>query len=142
MLIDEIKKEFIVAFKNKDEQARVALNTIKSKYMLVEVENRASNKETTDQDTVRILLKTIKELDEEMENYKKVNNAEEAENVRHQKETLERFVPKMMSVEEIKKEIMTLENKTVPFVMKHFKMNFEGKVNMQDVNIALKELNN
>ena len=35
------------------------------------IENRTSGKEVTDEDTIRIIQKTIKELTDEAENYKK-----------------------------------------------------------------------
>ena len=140
MLIDEINKAKIDAFKNKDEQAKNAIGNIKSKFLLMQVEKKAKGEEMTDADTVQILLKTVKELDEEYENYKKVGNDDEAGNILKQKQTVERFLPKMLSVDEIKEIINQLPEKTVPFVMKHFKTNYAGKVNMQDVNIALKQL--
>lgn len=140
MLIDEINKAKITAFKNKDEQAKNAIGNIKSKYLLMEVEKRTKNEEMTDTDTIQILLKLVKELEEEAENYKKVNNFVEVENILKQKATVESFLPKMMSKEEIKEVILSLPDKSIPTVMKHFKANYAGKVNMQDVNIVLKSL--
>ncbi|MBQ7307232.1 MAG: GatB/YqeY domain-containing protein [Clostridia bacterium] len=140
MLIDEINKAKVVAFKNKDEQAKNAIGNVKSKFLLMQCEKRAKGEEMTDADTVQILLKISKELDEEFENYKKVNNTVEMENLQKQKATIESFLPKMMSIEEIKQVILSLPDKTVPTVMKHFKANYAGKVNMKDVNLALKEL--
>ena len=140
MLIDEINKAKVVAFKNKDEQAKNAIGNVKSKFLLMQCEKRAKGEEMTDADTVQILLKISKELDEELENYKRVNNTVEMENIQKQKATIESFLPKMMSIEEIKEIILSLPDKTVPTVMKHFKTNYAGKVNMKDVNIALKEI--
>ena len=40
----------------------------------------------------------------------------------------------MMSEDEIKAEINKLEDKSIPSVMKHFKANFAGKVDMSLVN--------
>ena len=140
MLIDEINKAKVVAFKNKDEQAKNAIGNVKSKFLLMQCEKRAKGEEMTDADTVQILLKISKELDEELENYKRVNNTLEMENIQKQKATIESFLPKMMSIEEIKEIILSLPDKTVPTVMKHFKANYAGKVNMKDVNIALKEI--
>ena len=77
MLIDEIKKANIEAMKNHDQQTRTALSIVINKYMLVNIENKAKGVETTDADVVSILQKTIKELDEEAQNYLKVNNLEE-----------------------------------------------------------------
>ena len=50
------------------------------------------------------------------------------------------YLPKMMSAEEIKAEILKLEDKSVPNVMKHFKANFAGKCDMRDVQAVLKTL--
>ena len=36
----------------------------------------------------------------------------------------------MLTEEEIRKEISTLDDKSLPNVMKHFKTNFQGKVDM------------
>lgn len=46
----------------------------------------------------------------------------------------------MMTAEEIKAEILTLDDKSVPSVMKHFKANFAGKCDMREVQAVLKSL--
>ena len=69
-----------------------------------------------------------------------MNNAVEVENIMRQKAVVEKFLPKMLSKEEIKEIILSLPERTVPVVMKHFKANYAGKVNMQDVNAVMKEL--
>ncbi len=142
MLIDEIKKANIEAMKNHDQQTRTALSIVINKYMLVNIENKAKGVETTDADVVSILQKTIKELDEEAQNYLKVNNLEENQSVLAQKSAVEKFLPKMMSKEEIKAEMLTLEDKSIGSVMKHFKQNFAGKCDMRDVQEVLKSLDN
>ena len=140
MLIDEINKAKIDAFKNKDEQAKIAIGAIKSKYLLMQVEKRSKGEEMTDADTVQILMKLVKELDEEGENYKKVNNTIEVENIMRQKAVVQNFMPKMMSKDEIKDIILSLPDKSIKTVMQHFKANYTGKVNMQDVSMVLKTL--
>ena len=88
----------------------------------------------TDADMVAILQKTIKELTEEAENYAKVNNIAQVEEINAQKAILEKYLPKMMSEDEIKEVISGLEDKSMPSIMKHFKANYAGKVDMQLVN--------
>lgn len=127
MLIDEIKKANVEAMKNHDQQTRTALSIVVNKYMLVNIENKAKGVETSDAEVVGILQKTIKELDEEAENYLKVGNTEENKAVLAQKSAVEKFLPKMMSKEEIKAEMLKLEDKSIGSVMKHFKLNFAGK---------------
>ena len=55
MLIDEIKKANMQALKDKDKATRAALSTVINKYMLLNVENKAKGKETTDADVISIL---------------------------------------------------------------------------------------
>lgn len=140
MIIDEIKKENMQALKEKDTVKRNALSVVVNKYMLVNIEKKAKGEEFTDADMVQILQKTIKELTEEAENYQKVNNAEEVKEIETQRQIVESFLPKMMSKEAIKAEILKLDDKSIGGVMKHFKLNFAGKCDMRDVQEVLKTL--
>ncbi len=140
MLIDEIKKANMLAMKNHDQQTRTALSIVINKYMVLSIENKVQGKETQDSDVVSILQKTIKELVEEAENYAKVGNTEEQQNVLAQKSAVEQFLPAMMSKDEIKAEMLKLDDKSIGSVMKHFKTNFAGKCDMRDVQEVLKSL--
>ena len=104
------------------------------------VDSRTNGKEVEDADMVRIIQKTIKELDEERDNYSKVGNAEEVKNIEYQKSLIEKYLPQLLSEEEIKAIILTLEDKTVPSVMRHFKTNYNGKCDMKVVSNVLKTL--
>lgn len=141
MIIDEIKKANIEAMKNKDSRARAIYSVLMNKHLLAEVDARTSGKQVEDADMVRIISKTIKELEEEKENYAKVENTEEVENILYQKQLIEKYLPQMLSMEEIKKIISTLDDKTIPSVMRYFKTNYNGKCDMKDVSMALKEFN-
>lgn len=138
MIIDDIKKQNIVAMKEKNTNARNIYSIIMNKYLLASIELRSKGTEISDVDMIHIIQKTIKELDEEYENYSKVNNTTEMSNITAQKEILSQYLPKMLSIDEIKQIIDTLEDKSVPAVMKHFKLNYAGKVNMADVSKAMK----
>lgn len=138
MIIDEIKKQNIVAMKEKNTNARNIYSIIMNKYLLASIELRSKGTEISDVDMIHIIQKTIKELDEEYENYSKVNNTTEMSNITAQKEILSQYLPKMLSIDEIKQIIDTLEDKSMPAVMKHFKLNYAGKVNMADVSKAMK----
>lgn len=140
MIRDEINKANIEAIKNRDTASKTILSIIKNKFMLAEIDKRTKNEELQDSDCVQIIQKTIKELNEEAENYKKANNLEEVENIEKQKVVLEKFLPQMMSEEEIKNIIASLDDKSIPSVMKHFKTNYAGKVEMKLVSDILKTL--
>ena len=65
---------------------------------------------------------------------------EEVENINTQIAIAEKYLPKMMSEEEIKEVILSLADRSVPNVMKHFKSNFAGKCDMRKVQEVLKGL--
>lgn len=130
MLIDELNKANIEALKARDQVARAIYSVIISKYKAFAIELRAEGKEASDADLVKIIQKTIKELDEEKESYEKAGRKEQAESIATQKALIEKYLPKLMSEEEIRKVIEGLEDKSIPSVMKHFKLNFDGKVDM------------
>lgn len=134
MIIDEIKKDNVQAMKDKNALARAIYGVVMNKVLLAQIECKKDGKELVDADVVQILQKTIKELTEEKENYIKAGNTAEAENIEAQKKIIEKYLPQMMSEDEIRAEINKLEDKSIPSVMKHFKANFAGKVDMSLVN--------
>lgn len=140
MIIEEIKKANIQAMKEKDSLARAIYSVIMNKHLMATVDARTSGKEVEDADMVRIIQKTIKELEEERDNYARVGNAEEVKNIEYQKSLIEKYLPTLLSEEEIKAIIMTLDDKTVPSVMRHFKTNYNGKCDMKVVSNVLKNL--
>lgn len=140
MLVDEIKKANIQAMKDKDAVARSIYSVIMNKIMLETIKKREKGEEINDADVSNILQKTIKELTEEGENYAKVGNHEEEEKIKRQIEIASAYLPKMLSSEEIKEIILSLEDKSIPSVMKHFKLNYNGKCDMRMVQEVLKSL--
>lgn len=130
MLIDQIKAANIEALKTKDVVARGVLSVVMNKYKLQEVELKAAGKEIGDKELLAIIQKTLKELADEKEGYLKVNNQERVASISHQEEVIKAYLPKQLSKEEIIAEIDKLEDKSLPSVMKHFKTNFAGKVDM------------
>ena len=130
MLIDELSKANIEALKARDQVARAIYTVILSKYKALDIELKAQGKEATDTDMVKLIAKTIKELDEEKASYEKAGRTEEVQNIETQKALIEKYLPKLMSEDEIRKEIDSLPDKSMPSVMKHFKLNFDGKVDM------------
>lgn len=130
MLIDEIKKDNVQAMKDHDSVARAIFGVVMNKVLLNSIELKKDGKEQADSDVVQIIQKTIKELKEERENYIKVKNETEAENITKQIDIISKYLPKMMTEDEIKSVINSLEDKSIPSVMKHFKANYAGKVDM------------
>lgn len=140
MLIDQIKSANIEALKNKDTVARGVLSVVSNKYKLQEVELRSSGKEIGDKELLAIIQKTLKELADEKEGYLKVGNSDRAKDIERQENILSQYLPKQLSEEEIRNIINSLDDKSVPSVMKHFKTNYAGQVDMSLVNSVLRGL--
>lgn len=140
MTLEEFKKLKIESMKSRDTDAVNAYNAIISKLMLVKIEKKAVGEELTEADVVSCLKKTEKEIIEEKEGYEKAGRVEEVNGLAKQLEIIEKYIPKMMSEEQIRAEIAKLDDKSIPFVMKHFKTNFAGKVEMKTVSEVLKKL--
>lgn len=138
MIEDEIKKANVEAMKNKDTVARAFYSVLMNKIMLEKINKREKGQELTDADTSNIIQKMIKELGDEKENYQKAGNMAEVEHISRQLEIAKSYLPKMLSEDEIKAEIKKLGDNSIPVVMKHFKQNFNGKVDMRLVQEVLK----
>ncbi len=140
MLYQQLKEANINALKTHNTVQRSVLSVVLNKIKLAEIDKRTQNAELTDADVVAVLQKSIKELTEEKEAFQKAGRAENVATLSEQMEFLNGFLPKMMSAEEIKAEILSLTDKSVPSVMKHFKANFAGKCDMREVQAVLKTL--
>lgn len=134
MLIDELKKASMEALKSKNKNVRAILSVVINKYNLAKIELSTKGKEIADADLLGIIQKTIKELEDERAGYLSVNNTQRVEEIDEQMKTIQSYLPKMLTEEEIKNEILSLEDRSIPSVMKHFKENFAGKVDMGLVN--------
>ena len=66
MLIDEIKKAKIHAMKCRLEIDKEILSIVITKYTNLEIKKKAEGLEMTDADTINIIRKTLKELDDEI----------------------------------------------------------------------------
>jgi uncharacterized protein YqeY len=128
MLIDDIRKANVEAMKAHDAAARSSLSQIISRY--TELKTNGSGKEVTDADVVKVIVKYDKELDEERASYVQANRPDSVKEIDAQKAVLVKFLPKLMSEDEVRKIYATLADKSMPSVMKYFKANYDGKVDM------------
>ena len=139
MLINQLEKDNIEALKNKDKVARAVLSVVINKYRVSAIELKAQGKEATDADLVKVINKVVKELDEEKAGYEKLGRSEDAQGIENQKAIITKYLPKLMSETEIRQIISSLEDKSMPSVMKHFKANYDGKVDMSLVSKIARE---
>lgn len=141
MIYDEIKKANVQALKDKDVIARSFYSVLLNKIKLEEIKKREKGEQIVDGDIFNILQKTIKELEDEKTGYQKVGNKEQVDVIDCQITIANKYLPKLMSDEEIKEVILSLEDKSMPSVMKHFKANYNGKCDMRKVGEVLKGIN-
>ena len=134
MLIDELKKAQMEALKEKNTLKRSVLQIVTGKVKLAEIEKRTKNESLTDDDVLLVINKVIKELDEEILAFKNANRTEKVEELTKQRQILEAYLPAKLTEEEIKQIINSLEDKSMPSIMKHFKQNYLGKCDMKLVN--------
>lgn len=140
MLQDDIKKARIEAMKAKDKATLNVLSVVLNKIMLATIEKREKGETLTDADVVGILQKTVKELGDEREGFVKADRPEKVAELDAQIAAVNGFLPKMMSADEIKAVILTLEDKSVPAVMRYFKSEYAGKCEMRTVSEVLKNI--
>ncbi len=141
MIFDDLKKANMEAMKNKDSVARGVYSVLINKCMLKSVDLKSQGQSLSDGDTLVLINKTIKELEEELETYKKASRNEKEKEIEYQKSLLIKYLPALMSETEIINEIEKLEDKSLKNVMIYFKTNFQGKCDMKLVSDIAKKIN-
>lgn len=137
MTLQDLKKAKIVAMKAHDNDTVKGLNVVIS---LLMVQEKSGNGELTDADVTNAIRKAMKELKEEREGFIKANRTEEVDSLTNQITAVEAYLPKQLTAEQIKEIILSLEDKSVPSVMRHFKANYPGTVDMKLVGEILKSI--
>lgn len=139
MTLEFFKKQKVEAMKSHDKDAVSALNVIITKIMNLSIEKRAQGAEVTEADISGLLQKAEKELVEEREGFSKAGRDENVQSLTKQIEVIKKYLPKLLSKEEIVAIIAGLEDKSMPSVMKHFKQNYQGKADMRLVQEIAKQ---
>lgn len=134
MTLEQFKQEKIKAMKEKNKDAVSALNVIITKVMALTIEKRANGEEVVEADVDTLLQKAEKELSEEREGFMKAGREENVISLTNQIEVIKKYLPKLLTEEEITQIIASLEDKSIPSVMKYFKQNYQGKADMRLVN--------
>ncbi len=134
MIIDQIKAAKVEAMKQRNDAAKGILSLLADRYLLQAIEAKANGKEIGDVEMTAILMKVGKELDDERATYLANGAKERVQNIDVQIKVLKQFLPKLLSERDIRAEISKLADQSLPSIMKHFKTNFAGKVDMGLVN--------
>ena len=140
MLIETLQKDNIQAMKDKNSNKRSILSVVLTKVKLQEVELRSKGLEMDDSKVLEIIQKSLKELSDEKEGYLKVSNTEKVALIEEQESFLKAYLPKQLEEKEILEIINSLPDKSMPSIMKHFKANYAGKVDMSLVSKIARSL--
>lgn len=140
MLIETIKKAKVDAMKRRDEAAKGILSLLADRYLNQSIEAKVQGKELGDVDMIAILMKVNKELEDEKAIYASNCALDRVAGIDAQLAVVKSFLPTLLSEAEIRSEINTLADRSLPSIMKHFKMKFSGKVDMGLVNQVAKSL--
>lgn len=138
MIHEQMKKDNMEALKNKDAVRRQVLTLVLGKLNLQAKTNHIPF--VDDANASQVVSKTIKEISEEMEMFKKAGRVEHANELQTQIKLIEAYLPKQLTEDEIRELISKLDDRTMPAVMKYFKQNYAGKVDMGLVNRVAKSL--
>lgn len=138
MLFNKVKQDMIDAMKSGRKTDKEILSLL-----LGQLKNKAIDlkiSELSDDDVLNIIRKMVKQLDEEILAYKNAGRVETYQKLESQKTLISRYLPKQLSDDEIKGIIMSLDDRSVPSVMRYFKLNYSGKCDMSAVNKVLRGL--
>jgi uncharacterized protein YqeY len=140
MLIETIKKAKVDAMKRRDEAAKGILSLLADRYLNQSIEAKVQGKQLGDIEMIAILMKVSKELDDEKAIYASNGALDRVAGIDAQIAVVKSFLPTLLSETAIRQEISQLTDQSLPSIMKHFKMNFSGKVDMGLVNKVAKSL--
>jgi uncharacterized protein YqeY len=108
-LLETIKKDQFEARKNKEALKATLLTTLFSEAAM---KGKNANRETTDEETVQVIQKFLKGVNETIGYLEKGggDNAEALATVQAEKTILEAYLPKMASADEIRAEVAVLKS--------------------------------
>lgn len=128
-----LKTDLMSAMKNKNELAKEALSLYISRIKNRAIELRTTVEEMPEVEGVQALQKMIKETEDERDAFAKAGRAERVERLAAQIELLKKYLPRQLTEDEVKEIFNKLEDKSMPAVMKYFKANYAGQVDMSMV---------
>lgn len=141
MLINKLQTAYIEALKAHDDERKSILSIVINKCKMAELNARTTEMEVTDADLLNIIQKTLKELADEKSSFLEAGRLDKIPSIEFQENILQAYLPKQLDEAAIRSEIGKLEDKNLPNIMKHFKMNFSGLVDMSLVSKIARELN-
>jgi hypothetical protein len=145
VLQDKIKKDVIVALKNKDEARVTTLRMLQAAIQQKFIENK--KEELKEEDVLQVLKKQVKQIQDSIEAFAKGNRNDLVEKERISLDILKDYLPPQANPEEIKQIILKVVEEINPQgpadfgkVMKEAMSALKGKADGKDVSAAVKEV--
>lgn len=110
-LKEQILKDFMTAFKEKDTVTKNTLSMVKSEISNAEIDLGAREKGLKDEDTLKVLKKMVKQRKDSIEQFEKGGNVEMAKNEKDELKVLEKYLPEQMGEAEIEKKVTEIIEK-------------------------------
>lgn len=108
LLLNQIKSDQLIARKAKDEKLATLLTTLYSE--AANVGKNQGNRDSTDTEVISVVKKFAKNNEQNIEIYTKANKTEALEMAKFELSVLEKYLPKSISVEDLKIKIVELIN--------------------------------
>ena len=142
-----IREEYKQALLNKNEDRKRVLGNLIAQMKNKEIELRAKNKELSDEDTISIVQKIIKQNIEANEMFAKGGRNDLIEQNNIENNILQEFLPKQLTNEEIDDiikltiaDVNALSIKDMGKVIGQIKSKYAGQVDMSVVSLKIKEI--
>lgn len=106
---NQLKNDLIKALKEKNSDQAQLLRTLNASIKNAEIEKKSQLKET---DLIKLLRREVKQRKDSINQYQKGNRKDLAQKEQNEIKIIEKYLPKMMSDDEVKKEVRAAIEKT------------------------------
>ena len=137
LLFEQVYQDMIKALKEKREGDKVILSLVYG-YLKDKAKELKVDK-LDDANSIQIIKREIKKLEEEKELFTKLKRDNNVKTIEHNLELLKGYLPEQLGENKIKILIEALDDKSIPSIMKFFKANYNGQVDMGLVSKIAKE---
>lgn len=132
-------QDMIKALKEKRESDKIIISLVYG-YLKDKAKELKLDK-LDDANSIQIIKREIKKLEEEKELFIKLKRNKNVKTIENNMELLKKYLPEQLTENKIRILIEALDDKSIPSVMKFFKTNYNGLVDMGLVSKIAKENN-
>lgn len=146
-LKETINKDFIEAMKEKNDSKKGTLSFLKAK--LIDAEKANKNTPLNEEETLNIILKSIKQREQSIIEFSKANRTDLVDKETKELSFLQVYLPKQMTKEELKTKALEVLstippsdniNKTVGMVMGSMNKQYKGMFDINELKTILAEI--